>query len=348
LSSNTSLEVRYVGTQGVSLFATRDGNPYIAGFINNGFANVVPSGLQVITNPSCSACSGREYPTEGVVRLRDNSGHSSYNGLQVAYNVRNIFHQLSMGWSFAWSKTFDNTSEVYSFTSTSGGPVLAQDPFNTNADRALSNNNVPLALTVNANWEMPWMKGNQHIYNRFLGGWVIGMFEVAQAGRPMTILQSNETNPLEDASADALIGGSAQLRPFLATSSAPLNSVGEFLSNGTLVNLANTSQTVSFSSVHWILNNLAADKYFGTPFGVGRNTLTGPSFQRLDLSIYKNFAVTERLKIQIRGEATNAFNHPTYGIPNLNVDVGTATTFLNPTSTEVAPRIIRLGAKIIF
>lgn len=126
--------------------------------------------------------------------------------------------------------------------------------------------------------------------------------------------------------------------------------------NGTLVNLANTSQVVSFSQVHWIYNNLAADKVFGTPFGVGRNVLQGPSLQRVDLSIYKDFAIREKLRVQFRAEATNAFNHVNYLVPNLYVDVGTATTFLNPTATEAGvaasnpspPRIIKLGLKIIF
>jgi outer membrane receptor protein involved in Fe transport len=347
--NNMGLEVRYVGTQGIALFATRDGNPYIAGYVNNGFASAIPAGLTPTVNASCPVCAGRVIPNYGVIRLRDNSGHSNYNGLQTSYNIRNLFHQLTIGTSFTWSKTMDNMSEVYSFLG-SGSVVLAQDPFNTSGgERSLSNNNVPLALTVNAAWEMPWLKGNSHWYNRVAGGWTIGMFEVAQAGRPVSVVQSNtNANPIEDASADALIGGGDQLRPFLATASAPVNTVGEFLANGTLVNLANTSQTVSFSNVHWIYNNLAADKYFGTPFGVGRNILTGPSFQRLDLSIYKNFSVREGLRIQIRGEATNAFNHPTYGVPNLDVDVSTATTFLNPATTEVTPRVIKLGLKIIF
>jgi len=158
---------------------------------------------------------------------------------------------------------------------------------------------------------------------------------------------------MEDAAAVALIGGSAELRPFLSNPSAPLRTVGEYLSNGMLVNLANTSQQVSPSSVHWIYNTLAADQHFGTPFGVARNTLTGPMLQSINLSIYKNFSITERWKLQIRGEATNAFNHVNYPIPNLNVDSGTATTFLNPTYQEESasmapPRIIRLGARIIF
>jgi len=91
------------------------------------------------------------------------------------------------------------------------------------------------------------------------------------------------------------------MRPFLANPQAPLSTVGEFLSNGTLVNLANTSQQVAFSSVHWIYNTLAADHYFGTPFGVGRNILQGPTLQQVNLSIYKDFAVRENLRLEIRG-----------------------------------------------
>jgi outer membrane receptor protein involved in Fe transport len=349
LGNNMGFEIRYVHTEGVDLFATRDGNPYIAGYVQYGFSDVLPAGIEPGVNTTCSVCNGRVNPNEGVVRLRDNSGHSSYNGLQTSYNIRNILHQLTLGASFTWSKTMDNISEVYSFTG-DGSVVLAQDPFNTNeGERALSNNNVPLALTVNAAWETPWLKGTAHWYNYLAGGWTVGMFEVAQAGRPITPLQNNtNANPMEDASAESFIGGGSALTPFLATQSAPLNTVGEYLANGTLVNLANTSQTVSFSSVHWIYNNLYADQHFGTPFGVGRNTLTGPSFQRVDLSIYKNFAIREGLKLQFRGEATNAFNHPTFNVPNLYSDVSTATTFLNPTSTEVTPRVIRLGLKIIF
>jgi outer membrane receptor protein involved in Fe transport len=347
--SKTGLEIRYVGTEGVDLFATRDGNPYVAGFVNNGFADVLPPGVTTGVNTTCATCNGRVNPNYGVIRLRDNSGHSSYNGLELAYTVRNIYNQLTLTSAFTWSKAMDNISEVYSFINF-GSVVQGQDPFNLGpGERGLSNNNVPEALTVQATWTMPWLKGTSHWYNRVAGGWTVGAFEVAQAGRPMTVVQTNlNVNPLEDAADDSLIGGGDQLRPFLATASAPLNSVGEFLPNGTLVSMVNgvaTSNVVSISNVHWIYNTLAADKYFGTPFGVGRNTLTAPMLQRIDLSIYKSFAVTERFKLQVRGEATNAFNHPNYGVPDLYVD---SPNFLNPTSTEVSPRIIRLGARIIF
>jgi hypothetical protein len=72
-------------------------------------------------------------------------------------------------------------------------------------------------------------------------------------------------------------------------------------------------------------------------------------FQRADVSIFKNFSITERFKLQLRGEATNAFNHVAYQVPNLYIDSGTATTFLNPTSTEeLTARVIKLGARFTF
>src|SRR5579883_2624524 len=115
VGSHMGLEMRYVGTQAVHQFATRNGNPYIAGFANNGFANVLPPGVTPGVNTTCSTC----------------------NGLQLAYTIRDLANQLTMSTAFTWSKTMDNISEVYTFTS-SGSIVLAQDPFNTHSgERAL-------------------------------------------------------------------------------------------------------------------------------------------------------------------------------------------------------------------
>jgi hypothetical protein len=46
MGNNMGFEIRYVGTQGVDQFATQDGNPYVAGYVNNRFANRCDSGCQ--------------------------------------------------------------------------------------------------------------------------------------------------------------------------------------------------------------------------------------------------------------------------------------------------------------
>jgi hypothetical protein len=41
---------------------------------------------------------------------------------------------------------------------------------------------------------------------------------------------------------------------------------------------------------------------------LSRNKYYGPSFKDIDFSIFKNFALTEHVKLQLRGEIYNLFN----------------------------------------
>ena len=61
--------------------------------------------------------------------------------------------------------------------------------------------------------------------------------------------------------------------------------------------------------------------------------MTSPGQRNLDFSMFKNFTLTEQLKLQFRGEAFNAFNTPFFGQPN---NLG----FISPSSvTPDAPRV---------
>jgi hypothetical protein len=89
---------------------------------------------------------------------------------------------------------------------------------------------------------------------------------------------------------------------------------------------------------------------FTTPaaftFGnVGRNSVYGPGMQTLDIALQREFAVTETVKLQIRGEAFNALNHVNLGTPNRFVNTpqfGTITEAATP------GREIQLGVRISF
>ena len=55
------------------------------------------------------------------------------------------------------------------------------------------------------------------------------------------------------------------------------------------------------------------------PFTFGnapRNAVIGPGLNQFDLAIQKELALTETMKLQIRSEAYNLFNHPNFNIPN--------------------------------
>jgi hypothetical protein len=81
----------------------------------------------------------------------------------------------------------------------------------------------------------------------------------------------------------------------------------------------------------------------GTFGNAGRNIVLGDGFHSVDLSVFKNFAITERWKLQFRAEAVNSFNHPNYQGPVVNLN-STPGVFI----AAAPPRILQFGLKLSF
>jgi hypothetical protein len=73
--------------------------------------------------------------------------------------------------------------------------------------------------------------------------------------------------------------------------------------------------------------------------------LRNDGVRNFDISLFKDFVFTERVRLQFRGEALNAFNTPRFGTPNTSVTSNTVGVI---TSQANAPRQIQLGLKLIF
>ena len=86
----------------------------------------------------------------------------------------------------------------------------------------------------------------------------------------------------------------------------------------------------------------------------GRNTIVGPGLEDVDLSLYKDTRITERMKAQFRADTFNLFNHPNFGQPNRIVSTAPGNSFGQITSTRAAvgdsgsSRQIQLALKLIF
>src|SRR5207244_12112515 len=50
---------------------------------------------------------------------------------------------------------------------------------------------------------------------------------------------------------------------------------------------------------------------------LGRDALRGPTYKQWDFSIYKDTAITERVKLQFRADFFNVLNHPNFASPFL-------------------------------
>ena len=79
------------------------------------------------------------------------------------------------------------------------------------------------------------------------------------------------------------------------------------------------------------------------PGNLGRDVLRAPGMWNQDLSIAKDFSITERVRLQLRGDAFNALNHTNLSGLTTNI---TSSAFGRLTSAT--PRSIQIGAKIIF
>ncbi|HEV2417519.1 MAG TPA: hypothetical protein VGX94_06930, partial [Terriglobia bacterium] len=178
--------------------------------------------------------------------------------------------------------------------------------------------NVPLRFIVSVVYDVPgWKRGAWA--RRLTSGWNFATIYQAQSGMPMTVSVFGDT-----ANAGTLLGEN----PIRANvTGQPLFPAGT--QNATL----------------WF--NPAA---FSTPaaytFGnAGRNTVQSPGMQTMDLALTRQFAVTERIKLQMRAELFNGLNHTNLGTPNRYVNepqFGSITMAMTP------GREAQLSARLTF
>jgi outer membrane receptor protein involved in Fe transport len=83
-----------------------------------------------------------------------------------------------------------------------------------------------------------------------------------------------------------------------------------------------------------------------------RNNIYGPGIELVNLSASKTFAIWESVRLQIRGDATNAFNHPSFSLPNSSLVCTTpgvpCTSNANVTGVSQGGRNMQLGARLSF
>jgi hypothetical protein len=336
-----SIEVRYAGNRGIGLLQSRNANPNVQSYIDAGFPHVIPSGVRPGVNAACVPCTGRLNPDYAALTVLANTASSTYHGLQTRYEGRPL-RQLNVGASYTWSRSLDNASD----SDLRGGP-LAQNPFDiTRGERGPSAFDLPHVFTFHFVWDIPAFQSGRGVISRLLDGWSLAGIARSFSGPPATPQQRNADRMANDADFNNAFGLNPDTRrPFSSNAAAAVNTVGFMQPDGKLVDFYQRTRPLSPGDVRWIYNNNAAARLFGTPFGAGRNVLRGPGVHNTDLSLFKKVRISERIVLQLRLEAENAFNHPNLGVGATVADVA---GFLNPTETAGAPRRLAMGVRLLF
>jgi len=157
------------------------------------------------------------------------------------------------------------------------------DWYNQRADKATGANNIPHRLVINGTWEVPFAKSARGWQRQVAGGWQFNTITTMQMGQPIVL--------------------------------------------GTRPNVVPGCQVK--------LENPTVEKWFNTacytqalPFTFGNASRTipgifGPGIFNVDLSLFKDFFVTEKVKLQFRAAAFNLTN--TAQFQNPAATIGNAT-----------------------
>ncbi len=309
LTRDTVFKIGYVRTRGTGLFQTVDGNPCRPGLICR----------TVGANPNFG---NRVNPNLETIRLRTNSGSSTYDAMQVSLDKR-LSNNFSAGVHYTWSTFIDDGSEI--FNPSSAEVAVAQDSFNRRADRGRSSYDRPHRFTGNFVYELPFYRSQDGFVGKVLGGWQVNSLFTFQSGAPFTVFLGSDP-ACAVCGIDGLVGN--PIRPNLNTTLD--------LSRMSVKEIRAAGGASLFSA-------LAAGQRVGN---AGRNILRADGIKNVDFGIIKNTRITESVRVQIRADMFNAFNLRNYGIPNATITAGA--NFLNEGATNGGNRRIQLGARLVF
>jgi hypothetical protein len=256
-----------------------------------------------------------QFPNLGSAIQLNSVGTSNYNALQTSFRVR-AWHGVSTQFGYTWSHSLDEISQYRA--------VLADNPGNPNsvkADYGSSDFDTRHLFTTSLTYDVPGLSRGPKFLTH---GWQISSLINFHTGQPF------DESLLFSPFGQHLIGN-----PFAGVS----HSFSKDLPGG-----------CNCAGIQWI--NPAA---FGSgPANIGRNKFYGPGYGDVDLSIFKNIPIRERLRVQLRAEMFNAFNR-------INLASGPGSVNANGTVTDTigdfngAPGIgpgeafnMQLAIKIIF
>jgi outer membrane receptor protein involved in Fe transport len=262
-------------------------------------------------NPS-NVNQRRIYDRIGPLQLGISNANSSYHSLQLTVQKR-----YSKGFSILANYTISKSIDYGSFASIEGNQA-GPDPFNMRNNRGPSDFDVPQRFVVSAIWEMPRLAKWNPLVKAVLGGWQSNLIFTAERGTPLTIRSGvdNDFNGVGGDFADYL-GGDWRLP---------------------------SSRSKEEKIAQWFNKSVFRVNSVGTIGSGRRGQLRAPGEWDVDYSLFKNFDVTERVRLQFRGEFFNLFNHANLGDPGITAN----TPGFGIISGAGAPRIIQLALKVIF
>lgn len=288
LTRSTAMMIGYFGNKGTHLENDINANQTtVLGQVGTGATNTaLPFQRLSPTSPILPSAAG--IPLANTITERESGSNSIYNALWVTATQKTS-HGLQFNASYTYSHSIDDVSRNVA-------GIQSQNSNDIFLSRGSSDFDARHRFVANAIYTLPFQG------NRLVSGWELAPIFTWQTGNPFNLVAFN-SSAINGVSNTITLNANAPIQ----TSGNPL---GQWISNPgalsvpcTLVTVPNPTSTPSCT---------AGTQAFGN---VGRNSVYGPGFTNLDLSLAKNTKLTERFTLQFRVDAFDIANHPNYGQP---------------------------------
>jgi hypothetical protein len=314
-----------------------------------------PDGL---LGPRDNAQLIRPFPDFGGSQFNAYEGAASFNSGQATLEKR-----MSGGLYFLATYTYGHAMDDTA-TPLNGGSNIYRNALLVpmGYEMASSDWDVRHRFTFNGNYQLPFGRGRRFlnqggVLNALIGGWATDLVFTAQTGTPFTIGPNN-----------AGVTGATTRRAILKRD--------PFMTGGTQdpTNPGTTCATSTRNVKHWfnpcafanplpgggIPNTQTAQNPLGSPIrglaqilaytGTARNQIAGPGYERINMSVFKNFDTVEGQYLQFRADVFNLFNTPAFGNPSgsINPNGGQITSTRNLGLFTPNARFIQLALKYYF
>lgn len=363
IAKNTRLDVSYVGSSSHGLTALTDANPIVLGTTDR-ILNLNPA------NSSCSvdfttgnlngACT-----FSGLSELK-NLTKASFNSLELGVEKElsgsDVFGTTYISFGYTYAHSIDNTSGFRNRNSV----VPAYQP---GLFRASSDFDVRQRIILSGGWDLPFDHYLKAVPNRLTKGWSIYPIFSWRTGFPLDVFA--QVNGLGSGNQFAFPGpsGAGDVGLIHANLVGPTNTFDpgrvQTLTNPTTGNTAagnyyfnpasfsnaqcgdpqNPPPCTPSSSLFPSDSQAVANAAVRTHGTLPRNFLRGPGQTNLDMSFSKTTPLfRERLKLEIRADFFNIFNHTEFSNPSTNI----TGQFFGQVISTADPRIIQLAARFTF
>jgi Carboxypeptidase regulatory-like domain/TonB dependent receptor-like, beta-barrel len=364
ITPTSVLQVAYVANHGVRLYSTIDINQSDPSLVESCYnAGGDYAACQQAAKPMVTACPPSEggvggggscLPYLGFVNYLGNKSTSTYESLQMTFTKR-----YSHGLYLLAGYTFGHAIDTAGNTNNIG--YIPQNSLDFNSEKGSGDYDIRHRFTLSASYDLPSRKS----WGQMLEGWQVNTIFMYETGMPVLLYDDyDDLTGTNEGPGNAnndrwnIQGNPNNLKwsqsapiPFLDPSDPHCQAVAKTAALQDALNYVGGCYSQNGTTIY--------PNAFYTFGNMGRNILRGPGFVNWDASVAKTWMLTERFRLQFRGEIFNLLNHPNFaggsvgedlsspdalGLASATPDVQAA----NPVVGSGGSRHIQLGLKLMW